>query len=110
MLPLIHDWTRGRKRADGDAVDTAAHIFADDVAEGTYFAAIDLFAQPNLWYPKEYSEPDWSASGSRIQRPPMYVAALGSNSPWPVMEGMEPRYLDVQVGKGQVTLPFEAVT
>ena len=94
MLPRLHDWTASKD-------DYSAQVFADDVSQGTFFAAIDMFGEPDSsgqfkWFP-EFSEPNWTSDESSLQFPPMYVAALGSNSTWPVAESAEPRFLpDVQ--------------
>jgi hypothetical protein len=87
MLPRLHDWTRMKD-------DYSARIFADSEAHGTYFATIDLFAQPQIidgvtkykWFP-EYSEPFWTKN-TMVQQPPMYVVALGDNATWPVAEDL----------------------
>ena len=85
MLPRLHDWTASQ-------YDHAARMFADDVAQGTFFAAVDLFEKPResgdkyKWHP-EYSKPKWGSSGDSFEWPPLYVVALGSNSTWPVAEG-----------------------
>jgi hypothetical protein len=96
LLPRLPDWT-------GSGDERTAHIFPDDVSQGTYFAAIDLFAQAHCvggktempcpssgtpqykWYP-EYAAPDWEPGVTPVEQPPMYVAALGSNATWPVSE------------------------
>jgi hypothetical protein len=96
LLPRLPDWT-------GSGEDHTSHIFADDVSEGTYFAAIDLFEQPHCtggtpeepcpsagtprhrWYP-EYAAPNWEPGATPVEQPPMYVVALGSNATWPVSE------------------------
>jgi hypothetical protein len=77
-MPLLHDWT-----ATED--DRAAPIFADDVSQGIYFAALDLFNKTSDSFP-EYSEPTWNPNGTRVLRPPIYVVALGSDATWPVAE------------------------
>jgi len=84
MLPRLHDWTATEN-------DHSERIFADDGSQGIYLAAIDLFGEPRefdhkyKWY-SEYSEPNWDSAVTPVQRPPMYVVALGSNSTWPVSE------------------------
>lgn len=111
MLPRLHDWTN----AGGDH---AAHIFADDVAQGIYFAAVDLFGQPQnrdpnstlgsqyKWYP-EYSEPSWRVPDiPPVQWPPMYVVALGSNSTWPVAEEQEDRFVRKIGDRSYLKMPF----
>jgi hypothetical protein len=109
MLPRLHDWTVSGKIAHPDASkknedsttsevdDHTAILFDDDVAQGTYFSAIDLFGEPKhsgdpkcpdaqyKWYPED-SEPLWGGLGDHNQKPPMYVVALGSNATWPVAE------------------------
>jgi hypothetical protein len=117
MMPRLHDWT-------GTASDRDAPIFADAVAEGTYFAALDLFAEPTepvlapqtsgaaphilgrqfKWYP-EYSAPNWGTNSASEQRPPMYVVALGSNATWPVAEDPGTP-LDNYPALGRVGMPF----
>jgi len=99
MLPRLHDWT-------GEIDDLATRIFADDAAQGTFFAAVDLFPGRRMkWYP-EYSEPDWAAKGESVQRPPMYVVALGSNSTWPVSEMMGFPWGLGDTGGSRVEFPF----
>jgi hypothetical protein len=110
MLPRLHDWT-------GTDGDRSARIFADDTAEGTYFAALDLFGEPKKlepdsapklkyrWYP-EYSEPNWQVHAVPVQRPPMYVVALGSNSTWPVTEWPGSRFLQDDTDPFLVEMPF----
>ncbi len=81
MLPRLHEWT-------GNRDDFDARVFSDDGAEGTYFAAIDLFPKTDRaqrWY-AEYSTPNWNENRPPVLRPPMYVVALGSNSTWPIAE------------------------
>jgi hypothetical protein len=76
----LHDWTQGGR-------NSPAYVFANDVAQGTFFAAIDLLVEPagqNSLYP-EYSRPYWSGRAPD-QYPPMYVVALGGNLTWPVSE------------------------
>jgi hypothetical protein len=110
MLPRLQDWTG----IDGDR---SVRIFADDVAEGTYFAALDLFGEPTeldsyaapklkyKWYP-EYSEPNWRVHGVPVQQPPMYVVALGSNSTWPVAESLGSPFLQDDTDPFLVEMPF----
>jgi len=96
LLPLLHDWT-------GRDDDRAERIYADDLAQGTYFATLDLFKEPTVtaqvspnssatspgsnkqykWYP-EYSAPNWDTNATPVLQPPMYVVALGSDATWPV--------------------------
>jgi hypothetical protein len=117
MLPLLHDWT-------GRDEDHGARIFADELAQGTYFAALDLFAEPTepvsapqasgatpqrlgkqfKWYP-EYSEPNWGKNPTSEQRPPMYVVALGSNATWPVAEAPGTPFVG-RNGLSRVEMPF----
>jgi len=98
MIPRLHDWTAPRD-------NRMAHVFADSEAEGVYFATLDLFkdipcsvqspsehgTEPPCsdrsfeWFP-EYNTPNWDAHIAPARRPPMYVAALGSNAIWPVTE------------------------
>ncbi len=101
MLPRLLDWTGGwQEVSEAKLRDTMATLFADAESEGVYFAAIDLFTEPRCpngagtcaqselrfrGYP-EYSEPNWNPTSPHELRPPMYVAALGSNATWPVSE------------------------
>jgi hypothetical protein len=85
MLPLLAEWTAGQMQSA-----FTKRIFANDDAQGTYFAAIDLFAPPDVggkafrFYP-EYSAPDWGKKAEPpIQRPPMFLTTLGSDAPWPM--------------------------
>ncbi len=122
MLPLLQDWTWGRRDYSGvKLLDRTATTFADDASEGTYFAAIDLFAEPHCqsggagkcpqnqmrfnWYP-EYSKPDWNGNGSPEQRPPMYVVALGGDSAWPVTENRGFGWFVDRKGPSLVDMPF----
>ena len=77
----LHSWTWGGR-------ETPAYVFANDVAQGTFFAAIDLLADEGAdateWHP-EYSEPSWNGPPSK-RYPPMYVVALGGYRTWPVSE------------------------
>jgi hypothetical protein len=103
MLPRLHDWTASKD-------DYSAQVFADDVSEGTFFAAIDLFGEPDSsgpfkWFP-EFSEPNWTGDESGLQSPPMYVAALGSNSTWPVAENAESRFRPQVQNQSVVEMPF----
>ena len=81
FFPRLHNWTWGGR-------ETPAYVFANNVAQGTFFAAIALLADEgpgaNQWHP-EYSEPSWSGP-PRNRYPPMYVVALGGNRTWPVLE------------------------
>jgi len=117
MLPLLHDWT-------GRDEDHGPRIFADESAQGTYFATLDLFAEPTepvlapqapgatlrnpgqqfKWYP-EYSEPNWGNNPASEQRPPMYVVALGSNATWPVAEEPGTPFVG-RNGLSRVEMPF----
>jgi hypothetical protein len=118
MLPLLHDWT-------GRDDDHAARIFADDLAEGTYYAAVDLFKEPTesapesqnpgstpqsssrqfKWYP-EFSEPNWGQNPLPVLRPPMYVVALGSNATWPIAMEPESPSPNGDPGRLGVKMPF----
>jgi hypothetical protein len=109
MLPRLHDWTTF-------GGDQAAHIFADDVAQGIYFAAVDMFGKARdsvstpgfdyKWY-AEYSEPKWSAPDILpVQWPPMYVVALGSNSTWPVAEERGDQFVQDLSDPFTLTMPF----
>jgi hypothetical protein len=104
MLPRLRDWTAGPS-------DLPARTFADDEAEGTYYAAVDMFKEWQLrtkryqWFP-EYSEPDWTGNGARAQRPPMYVAALGGNSAWPVSEDAGAQLTQDGSDRFRAELPF----
>ena len=105
----LHDWTWGGR-------ETPAYVFANDVAEGTFFAAVDLLADEgavaNPWHP-EYSEPSWNGPPSK-RYPPMYVVALGGYRTWPVSELAEvPFQLDDPTQSGptgtqgwKVRMPF----
>lgn len=127
MLPKLHDWTSlGPNRA--------AEVFADDVAEGTYFAAIDLLGDPSecksdkisqtvsneavpnyslprfcdmLERPQEYSEPTWDAGKTLLRMPPIYVAAMGSQATWPIAENPRQQKFDTGESNWRVTMPFE---
>ncbi len=98
LLTRLHDWT-------GLNADHESRIFADSIAESSYFSALDLFRETvewspadatalpssqdsnwkRIWYP-EYSEPNWGEKYWSVQRPPMYVVALGGNGTWPLGE------------------------
>ena len=102
----LHDWTRGERTMPG-------HVFADDVSQGTYFAAIDLLPRPSGAYPvseqyPEYSVPDWKNGASRY--PPMYVVALSDTQTWPVSEYLEPQFqmgvTPSDPGAWRVQMPF----
>lgn len=85
LLSWLHDWTAGNS-------EYAGHIFADDTSQGTFFSAVDLFADQSplqRWY-SEYTEPGWTTAAPAM-RPPLYLIALGSNGMWPVAESaMDP--------------------
>jgi len=106
MLPRLHDWTGLRD-------DATTRIFADDAAQGTFFAVIDLFGTPREsdhrykfgWYP-EYSEPDWANKGNSLLLPPMYVVALGGNATWPVSETKGHPWGPGTSGGSSVEFPF----
>jgi hypothetical protein len=98
MLPRLHDWT-------SEQHDHAGHVFADDVAQGIYFAAISLFADPDHWY-AEYSAPVWDAKSKPELRPAMYVATLGSDATWPLDERSFNSFLALHPGGSQVEMPF----
>ena len=118
MLPLLHDWT-------GREGDGAERIYADELAQGTYFATLDLFKEPTepvltpqtpgatpqvpgrqyKWYP-EYSEPNWGSNSASEQRPPMYVVALGTNATWPVVEDPGKPVPTSDSGPSGVAMPF----
>lgn len=101
MLPLLHDWT-------GAADDKSGHVFADDVSQGIYFAAIDLLADETRqlrWF-REYSEPNWSHHVNPPRRPPMYMVALGSSATWPVAELARPPVVSDPSLPGRVQMPF----
>jgi hypothetical protein len=104
MLPRLHYWTGSRD-------DHTARVFADDVAQGTFLAAVDLFEKPQetgnryKWYP-EYSEPDWGGRTNSSQWPPLYVVALGSNSTWPVAEGHGSQLLQDDSDSFLLEMPF----
>jgi hypothetical protein len=98
LLPRLRDWT-------SLSGDHAGHVFADDDAQGLYFATIDLFAEPNRWY-AEYSAPEWDEKVKPEQRPGMYVAVLGSDSSWPLEERRGTRFLANHGGPSQVEMPF----
>ena len=94
MFPMLHDWTGAKE-------DLRQHIFADDESEGTYFSALDLMAEPMCptntadcpggvkivpgWY-SEYSRPRLQGDAVPAQKPPIYVAAIGNDTAWPVAE------------------------
>ncbi len=102
MLPRLGDWTGARPGTD------AVRTFGDDVAEGVFFAAVDLFGLKNQlpkWLP-EYSGPVWGKS-SRHHYPSMFVSAVGSNSTWPLTESPEPQFKPSNSDSWQVTMPFE---
>jgi len=118
MFPLLQDWT-------GSSNDRMAHVFADDVAEGTFFAAMALIGkssacatildgtsssgQPacdNLQWPAEYAEPNWNAEDTSIPRPPMYVLALGTSATWPVAEQPSQPFDPQEQNRWQVAMPF----
>jgi len=102
LLPLLHDWT-------GSGDDRAGHIFADDVSQGTYFAAIDLAvdeSRPAKWA-SEYSEPNWTHQPNPAQRPPLYVVALGSSATWPVAEDSQLDFTANPADQGKVAMPFK---
>ena len=80
MLPRLHDWTDTQNQH-------SAHVFAEDVAQGVYFAALDLFKEHIDSY-AEYSPPGWEQDVALQHWPPMYIAALGSDAVWPF--GQEP--------------------
>jgi hypothetical protein len=95
MLPSLIDWT-AKSECEVGPLNTTARLFPDQSSEGTYFAALDLMMQPECphsapdtypWMP-EYSAPDWTKNNTApaALRPPIYVAALGSNSAWPLAE------------------------
>lgn len=100
LLPLLHDWT-------GNESDRAGHIFPDDVSQGTYFAAIDLAADETRRanWAREYSEPDWNGDAA-VQRPPLYVVALGSSATWPVGEAGDLHFTAGGGAQGRVEMPF----
>jgi hypothetical protein len=121
MLPLLAEWTAGQMQSA-----FTKRIFANDDAQGTYFAAIDLFAPPDVggkafrFYP-EYSAPDWGKKAEPpIQRPPMFLTTLGSDAPWPMemyddqqrLEGKlvpcfgKPGTPPAQGGSWRVAMPF----
>jgi hypothetical protein len=85
MLPRLVDWT-------GGAPAHVAHVFADGVSQGTYFAAMDLFGDSKSLF-AEYSEPNWLRNPV-CGWPPMYAVALGSNSSWPVDERLYEKIAD----------------
>ncbi|HEY3625620.1 MAG TPA: hypothetical protein VGL00_05035 [Terracidiphilus sp.] len=99
MMPWLGDWT-------GDRRTGTRHFFADDVAQGTYFAVRDLFHQAGAAAPgwiAEYSMPFWKDGAEEVLEPPVYLAALGSKSTWPVGVVRERAYPDP---KGDVEMPF----
>jgi len=116
MLPRLHDWTRGWLRPGMQ--DAAARIFADSVSEGTYFAALDLFAEPHeigpatsqsaaqfKWY-SEYSAPNWNPAVTPLARPPMWIVGLGSNSTWPIADDAESAMLSGNKDAWHGKMPF----
>jgi len=98
MLPRLHDWTDTQNQHSG-------HVFADDVAQGVYFAALDLFAEHIDSY-AEYSPPDWDPNAAPEHWPPMYVAAMGSDSTWPVGEAPGIQFYCAHAGPSTVGMPF----
>lgn len=101
MLPTLPDWT-------GAQSGSVVRIFADDVAEGIFFASLDLFeARDQLpqWLP-EYSSPLWSESW-RTSYPPMFVVAVGNSTNWPLYENAWSPYRPADSGAWQVSMPFE---
>jgi hypothetical protein len=117
LLPRLHDWTRGNQ-------DFPAHVFANDTSQGTYFAAIDLLADPPVagensygpglisgrsgllkWFP-EYSELKWSTDEAPMRFPPMHVVALGGNLTWPVSESGEGQFRKGDNDHWIVEMPF----
>jgi hypothetical protein len=106
MLPRLDSWTSHRP-CQSCPQTLASRIFPNVVSQGTYFATLDLTMQPQgpqdpgsgatkdtyPWVP-EYSAPAWSNSNdfstARL-RPPVFVAALGGSSTWPLAEVNEPR-------------------
>jgi hypothetical protein len=109
MLPRLHDWTSEKS-------DRTARTFADDVAQGIYFAAIDLLAprsdfgsqasaKRSQLYP-EYSAPPWDEKAATL-RPPMYVVALGGESSWPVAEDPGTPFIGSDSGMWRVEMPFQ---
>ena len=118
LLPRLHDWTRGNQ-------DFPAYVFANDTSQGTYFAAIDLLADPVVpveksygpgliseksgllkWFP-EYSEVKWGVDPTPLRRfPPMQVVALGGNLAWPVSESREVQFQKGDSARWNVEMPF----
>lgn len=118
MIPRLHDWT-------GPRDNRIAHVFADSEAEGVYFSALDLFkdlpcpapsasersAEPPCtdqgiaWVP-EYAAPNWDSRMTPTRRPPMYVAALGSRTIWPVTESRGKQVLASNSGAYHLEIPF----
>lgn len=118
MFPRLHEWTSER----GDRV---AQIFGDSEAQGIYIAAIDLFEetpdaaqgspkpgeptqtseQSHKWH-SEYSAPIWDNRTPHDRRPPMYMAALGSNALWPVSEYIKKPTIEETPGAYRVEMPF----
>jgi hypothetical protein len=87
MLPRLNDWTAGNPQslAEWSYIE---HVYSTGYSKGTYMATIDLLARPdfenNVYRPyPEYSMPDWGSQRS-VQRPPMYLTSLGSETLWPV--------------------------
>ena len=117
LMPWLHDWTRGDQ-------NFPAYVFANDTSQGTYFAAVDLLADPTTpvensngpgliseqsgllkWFP-EYSELTWRDSDAVRRVPPMQVVALGGNLTWPVSEFSEVEFQQGEVGHWNVEMPF----
>ena len=99
----------------GGGPNLPTYVFANGVAEGTFFAMVDLLTIEGTsaapWH-SEYSEPSWNGPPKGLY-PPMYVVALGGYRTWPVSVLAAPPFGQgpAQSGHGaaqswKVSMPF----
>jgi hypothetical protein len=88
LLPRLYDWTEPGDSWHSKNVKhhRTEHTFPNDSSQGEYIAVRDLLWGPHHEsLPHEYARPGWERQRN-VLRPPVYIAALGGESVWPIAE------------------------